>query len=116
MTREMVYAGVLLLSTFLSAISQVMLKKAAQRTYESTLAEYANPLVIVAYAIFVGCTLLTILAYQGIPLSLGPVLEATSYVYVTVLGVLVFHEHVGKEKIGALALIIGGIIVFSILG
>ena len=39
---------------------------------------------------FVGCTFLTMLAYKGIPLSLGPVLEATSYLYVTVFGVTIF--------------------------
>jgi len=56
------------------------------------------------------------LAYQGIPLSLGPVLEATSYLYVTVFGVTIFHEHVGREKIVALALIVAGILVFALGG
>ncbi|MCH3967667.1 MAG: multidrug ABC transporter [Atopobiaceae bacterium] len=110
------YAAVLLVSVFVSAVSQVMLKKASQRTYASTFAEYANPLVVSAYAIFVGTTLLTVLAYQGIPLSLGPVLEATSYVYVTIFGVTIFHEHVGRQKLVALALILAGIAVFAVLG
>ena len=116
MTSELGHAVVLLVSVFVSAISQVMLKKAALRTYPNHVAEYLNPLVIVAYVLFVGCTLLTILAYQGIPLSLGPVLEATSYLYVTLFGVTIFHEHVGREKLLALALIVIGIIVFATLG
>ena len=116
MTSELGYACVLLVSVFVSAVSQVMLKKAAMRTYPSHLAEYLNPLVIFAYVLFVGCTLLTVLAYQGIPLSLGPVLEATSYLYVTIFGVVIFHEHVGRDKIVALALILAGILVFALFG
>ena len=48
------YAGLLLLGVFLSAISQVMLKKAALRQYPNKIREYLNPLVIIAYTIFVG--------------------------------------------------------------
>lgn len=113
---QLTYACVLLLSVFVSAVSQVMLKKAAMRTYPSAIREYLNPLVIGAYSIFVVSTLLIVLAYQGIPLSLGPVLEATSYVYVTVFGVVIFHEHVGAPKLVALALILSGIVVFALFG
>ena len=75
-----------------------------------------NPLVIFAYIIFVGCTLMTVYAYKVIPLSLGPVLEATSYIYVTLFGVKIFHEKINGKKIVALGLIILGIIIFATLG
>ena len=104
------------MSVFISSISQVMLKKAAMRTYDSTAKEYLNPLVIFEYVLLVGCTLLTVLAYAGIPLSLGPVLEATSYIYVTIFGVTIFGEHVGKKKIIALAIILIGIGIFAFFG
>lgn len=110
------YVGLLLLGVFLSAISQVMLKKAALRQYSSKLREYLNPLVIVAYMIFVGTTFLSIYAYKGIPLSMGPVLEATSYIYVTIFGVTIFKEKLNKRKLVGLALIIAGIITYSLLG
>lgn len=110
------YAGLLLLGVFLSAISQVMLKKAALRQYSSKLREYLNPLVIVAYTIFVGTTFLSIYAYKGIPLSMGPVLEASSYIYVTIFGVTIFKEKLNKRKLVGLALIIAGIIIYSLLG
>ena len=42
------YAGLLLLGVFLSAISQVMLKKAALRQYPNKIREYLNPRVIIA--------------------------------------------------------------------
>ena len=110
------YAGLLLLGVFLSAISQVMLKKAALRQYSSKLREYLNPLVIVAYTIFVGTTFLSIYAYKGIPLSMGPVLEASSYIYVTIFGATIFKEKLNKRKLVGLALIIAGIIIYSLLG
>ena len=77
-----IYSCVLLLGVFVSAISQVMLKKSAMKQYESKIKEYMNPLVIIAYIMFVGTTFLSIIAYKGIPLSMGPILEATSYIYV----------------------------------
>lgn len=107
------YSGVLLLSVFISAISQVMLKKSALKTYDSPIQEYLNPLVIFAYVLFVGTTLLSVIAYRGIPLSLGPVLESTAYVYVTIFGVLIFKERMTRGKLCALALIIAGIVVYS---
>ena len=112
----LLYSCILLFGVFVAAISQVMLKKAAQKNYESKIKEYLNPLVIIAYVIFVGTTFLSIIAYKGIPLSMGPVLEATSYIYVTIFGVTIFKEKIGKKKLVALGLIIAGIIVYSLVG
>ena len=39
----------LLVSVFISSVSQILLKKAADRTYENHLREYLNPLVIFSY-------------------------------------------------------------------
>lgn len=109
----LLYAGILLLGVFISAVSQVILKKAAMKKYDSPILEYLNPLVIFAYMLFVGTTLLSILAYRGIPLSLGPVLEATSYLYVTFFGVTIFKEKINRKKLVALALIIVGILIYA---
>lgn len=112
----LLFSCVLLFGVFVSAISQVMLKKAAQKTYDSRVKEYLNPLVITAYLIFVGTTFLSIIAYRGIPLSLGPVLEATSYIYVTIFGVKIFGEKIDIQKVLALCMIIAGIIIYALLG
>lgn len=114
MNREMLpYILVSMTGVFVSAVSQVMLKKAALKTYDSPIKEYLNPLVIVAYMLFFGTTLLAVLAYKGIPLSMGPIIEATSYIYVTFFGVKIFHEKMNRGKYLALGLIIVGIIVYS---
>ena len=59
-TTVLAYSGILLASVFISAVSQVMLKKSALKTYDSPIKEYLNPLVIFAYALFVGTTLLSV--------------------------------------------------------
>lgn len=115
MNKELLlYALVMLFGTFISAVSQVLLKKAALREYDSKIKEYMNPLVVIAYTVFVVATFLAIIGYKVVPLSMGPILEATSYIYVTVFGVTIFKEKINKRKITALFMIIVGIIVYSL--
>lgn len=115
MNKEMmIYSCVLLVGVFISAISQVMLKKEAQKEHESVIKEYLNPLVIFAYVLFVGTTFISIIAYKGIPLSMGPILEATSYIYVTIFGVSIFKEKMNVKKMIALAMIIIGIVIYAV--
>lgn len=112
----LLYSCILLASVFISSISQVMLKKAAMREYDSVVKEYLNPLVIFAYCIFLGCTFLTLYSLKVVPLGLGAVLETTGYLYVTLFGVLIFHERFTRKKALALTLIVVGIVVYALLG
>lgn len=114
--KVLIYSLFLLFGVFISAVSQVLLKKAAQKHYDVWWKEYANPLVVIAYAIFFGATFCSILAYKVVPLSMGPILEATSYLYVTIFGVTIFHEKLNPKKIFALCLIITGIVIYALLG
>ena len=107
------YSGVLLLGTFISAISQVILKKAALKTYPSKIREYLNFPVVFAYSLFLLTTFMCIFAYRVVPLSFGPVLESTSYLYVTVFGVLFFKERITKKKVVALTMILLGVVIYS---
>ena len=113
-TELLLYSLFILIGTFISSIAQVMLKKASQKEYSSPIREYLNPLVIFAYVIFFGSTFLSIFAYKVVPLSWGPILESTSYIYITVFGVIFFKEKINKRKILALGLIIVGIVVYSL--
>ena len=67
----------------------------------------------VAYALFLGTTVISTLAYRVIPLSMGPILDATGYIYVTIFGIAVFRERMSARKFGALAVILLGIVVYS---
>ena len=108
------YAGVLLAGTFISAVSQVLLKKSALKKYDSVLREYLNPRVFFAYLLFVIATLMSVIAYKGIPLSMGPLLEATGYIYITIFGITIFKEKMNRKKLMALLCIVMGIIFYSI--
>ena len=110
------YAMILVVGTFVSSVSQVMLKKAAMKEYASVIREYLNPLVIFAYVLFVLSTFASVLAYKGIPLSMGPVLEGSAYIFVTFFGVTVFKEKLNTKKVIALLLILGGIAVYALCG
>ena len=110
------YAALMLVGTFISAVAQILLKKEARVKHGSVVEEYLNPRVIIAYIIFFGATFLSIFAYRVIPLSMGPILEATGYIWVTIFGVTIFKEKMNKKKMSALGLIIAGIVVYSVWG
>lgn len=112
--EQLPYVLLYLLGTFLSAVSQVLLKKSAMREHETWLAEYLDWRVVLGYLIFVGCTFMTVFSYRGLPMSVGPILETTGYIYVTIFGVTIFHENLNDKKIVALAIILIGILIYAL--
>ena len=107
------YIVLFLGSVFISAVSQILLKKSADRNNGLGIKEYLNPYVITAYSMFFISTLLTVLAYRKVPLSLGAVLEATGYIHVVILGNLILHEPVSRRKLMGILVIITGVLVFN---
>ena len=112
MTR--VYIAIFIFSCFISALSQILLKTAAKRQYSSWIYEYLNVRVISAYAIFFLASLITVYCYKVVPLSMGAMLEASGYVFVTVLGRLMLKEKVSLQKIIGMALVVVGVIIVAI--
>lgn len=108
------YIIVFIISVFVSSVSQIMLKKSANRVYENKLREYLNLTVIVAYGFFFLSSLLTVLAYKNVPLSLGPILESSGYIWVSLLGLIILKEKINKQKWLGLFLIVLGIVVFNL--
>ena len=106
-------SGVLiyLLTPLISAGSQLLLKKAADNPKYAGLRFYLNPLVILAYALFLGCMLLNVVALQTVELSVASVLEASGFLYVMVLGRLFLHEKITRRKLIGNALIVAGIAI-----
>ncbi len=108
------YIIIFLSASLISAFSQILLKTAATKQYGSWIYEYLNVRVISAYAIFFAATLLTVYCYKVIPLSLGAMLEASGYVFVTVLGRLILKERVSVNKMIGMALVIAGVIIVAV--
>lgn len=114
MIEKLIFSFIFIFGTFISSVSQIILKKSANKTYSSKIREYFNVRVISAYGIFFAATLCTIIGYSKIPLSFGPILEATGYIFIAVLSFVFLKEKINlKKKIG-LALIIVGIVVFAL--
>ena len=101
-------------ATFISAVAQVMLKKAALNRCLTGARQYLNPLVITAYGFFLGATLLTVWSLRVLPLGVVAVLDSASYLYATFFGMALFGEQMNKQKMAALLLILAGIFVFNI--
>lgn len=114
MNSKIIFSLIYLSGVFISAIAQIILKKSAGKEYESKIREYLNPYVIIAYAIFFGATFCTIYAYKGVPLSFGPILAASEYVFVAVLSKLFLKENINHKKFIGLSVIIAGIIIYSL--
>ena len=114
MNDKILFMLIFVFGVFISSVSQIVLKKSAQKQYESRIREYLNPFVISAYAVFFLATLCSIIAYRKIPLSLGPILEASGYIFVAVLSRLLLKEHISAKKIIGLAVIIVGIVIYAI--
>ena len=114
MSRLEVSVCVLLFSVFISSVSQILLKKAANRTYDTPLKEYLNPLVVGAYGLFFCSVILTMLALKYVPLSMSPILESTGYIFVSVMGYIFLKERFTRRKLCGFALILAGVIIFNL--
>lgn len=115
MTREMLpYLLLAFFSVFVASVSQTLLKAESGREHKSFWQEYLNLRVILAYGLLFSSMLMTMLAYKRLPLSMTPAFESSSYLFVTLFGVLIFHEKITPRKLLALGMILAGILIFTL--
>ncbi len=107
------YIVIFLVSVLISSISQIVLKLSAKKEYDSRIKEYLNPMVSGAYILFLSATFMTTMAYKGVPLSFGPMLEATGYVYIALLGTFVLKEKMTVKRFIGNIMIIAGIVIYA---
>ena len=101
-------------AVFIASVSQILLKKAAMKKTNNLLEDYINPLVITAYGLLVGTTLLTIKALQELSVSMGSVLESLGYIFVAILSRVFLNEKMSKKSLIGYVFIIVGIFLFSV--
>ena len=111
MNLKIACGALLLLSSLISAFSQVLLKKSALKTYPSRIREYLNLPVISAYAIFFLATVMTVFSYREIDVSVGALLETTGYIFIFIFDVMIFHQRITWKKVAGTLLIMAGIAV-----
>ena len=106
------YMLLLVASVVVASLSQILLKKSAQKTYSSVIREYLNPYVICGYGMMFLSMFLTIIAYSGMDFTNVQIVEATGYIMVLILSYFFFHEKITKRKVLGMALIFAGIAVY----
>lgn len=114
MSKVLIYSLIYLIGVIISSFSQILLKKSADVNNESFIKTYLNWRVIFAYSIFFLAMIISLISYKYIPLTFGPVLETTEYIFVALLGYFILKEKINKSKLIGLILIIAGVVVFTI--
>ncbi len=107
------YAGIMVGSQLIAAISQMLLKKSATKKYKNWIYEYLNPYVVTGYILLIGTMFINIVAYSGIEYKVGAVLATTSYIFVMIVGRICFNEKITVKKFMGNVIIICGIIIFN---
>ena len=109
------YYILVILSVFLAACAQMLLKQGARQQYAKLWRQYANGWVIGGYAIMFGTMLMNIFAMsRGVQVKEVSIIESMSYLFVPVLSFFIFKEKLTWRKIFAIAIIITGVIMFFV--
>lgn len=108
------YALFLLFSVFISAVSQMLLKKSALEEHKSFIFEYLNWKVITAYFLFFAAVAIDLFALRFVSVSLVPVIETSSYIFIIIMSRLFFKEKITKRQAAGITLIIVGILIFLV--
>lgn len=108
----MIYLFVIL-GIFACSVSQLILKKSANKEHRSKIFEIVNPQVVFSYGIFFCTLLINIWAMSnGLELKELAMLESLGYVFVPLLSFLVLKETISVRTISAIIVILFGIFVF----
>ena len=99
------------LSSSVAAFAQVLLKKAASKTYSSVIREYLNPYVIIGYGLMFSM-LIGVVGYRHVEYKNGSVMESFGFLMVMILSRVFFGEKITKKKILGNLLIFAGIAIF----
>ena len=106
------YICFLFISVIISAYSQILLKKSAQKTYKSFFKEYINPYVICGYGIFFVAIFLDMLGLRKVPVSYIPIIESSSYVFIIIFSRIFLGEKINRLKTVAILTILTGIGIY----
>lgn len=110
------FVVLLITSVIIASFSQILLKKAADKTYPNWIREYLNAYVICGYGMMFISLFITMIAYKGFEnFAAVPLLESLGYVVVMILGYFFFDEKITLRKACGIALILGGIFVYNML-
>ena len=105
--------------TIIGAAAQVLIKKGASALganptmLQTALAMVLTPALFAGYSMYGVSTILLVLALRHGQLSLLYPVFAMTYVWVTILSVVVFHESMNPYKLAGIVTIVAGIAVLG---
>lgn len=109
----MIYKLIVIFSVFMAACAQMLLKQGAQKQYDTLWRQYANMWVIGGYLIMGCCMLINIFCLsKGVLVKEIGAIESISYLFVPMLSLLFFKESMTLRKVGAIAVIMVGVVIF----
>ena len=109
----MTYILIALLSVFMAACAQMLLKRATRYQHKHWWRQYVNGWVITGYAVMFLTMVINIWCmHNGLQLKELSIIESTSYLFVPALSWFLFDESITIRKALAIALIITGVVVF----
>ena len=107
------YYIVVISSVFIAALSQLLLKSSSKDEHENVIREYLNWKVICGYGMMGVSLLMNIFAMsKGVQVKEVSIIESLSYLFVPALSFFVFKEKLSWQKIGAIAVIMVGVVAF----
>jgi multidrug transporter EmrE-like cation transporter len=95
-----------------SLVGQVLLKSGAGGE-GGFFAQLFRPTTIIGLGFYGGAALLYIVALRRIPMSVALPCTAASYVVIMLVGHFMFGESLGPQKLAAIALICGGVVLLA---
>lgn len=109
----MKYYLLVLFSALMASAAQMLLKRGANANYPSFWRQYLNPWVISGYGILGLSLLLNVYCMgHGVLVKEVSIIESFSYLFIPVLSWALFKERIGWKKLGAIAVIIAGVVCF----
>lgn len=105
------------LCTLTGAAAQIFMKMGASKISHPSIGQIiTNVPLIVGYSLYGINTLLLALALRKAPLSLLYPIISLTYVWVTILSLLIFKENLNAFKVGGLCIVITGVAILGLDG
>ena len=113
MSMRWMYILLAVFSVLMASFAQMLLKKGATIEHASFVREYLNGWVIGGYFIMGVSMLVNIFAMsRGVQLKELSVIESFGYLFVPLLSWVFFKEKVTWRKVGAIMMIMAGVVLF----
>ena len=107
------YIALVIFSVFAAACAQMLLKKGASISYDRWIRQYINVWVISGYSIMGLSLMLNIFCLsRGVQIKEVSIIESLSYLFVPLMSWFFFKEKMTWRKVGAVAVIMVGVIIF----